>query len=132
MRLLQIVSLAALMSGLFSSLLHAQDYGIEVEVVSEDIMLVGALGITDLSGYSCSRVYITMENENDFLSSISGDANNPSYVNATTNFTTPSSEAPRPTASTACSSTSIGTSPTTAGSPSVWKARPMPWPVKRQ
>ena len=88
MRLLQIVSFAALMSGLFSpSSLHAQDYGIEVEVVSEDIgMLVGALGITDLSGYSCSRVYITMENENDFLSSISGDANNPSYVNTTTNF----------------------------------------------
>ena len=50
-------------------------------------MLVGALGITDrLSGYSCSRVYITMENENDFLSSISGDANNPSYVSTTTNF----------------------------------------------
>ena len=62
---------------LLPSMLSAQ-YGLEVEVVSEDIgVLVGTLGTTDLTGYSCYRAYITMENEDDFLSSISGDMNNP-------------------------------------------------------
>ena len=70
---------------LFSVQTQAQQYGLEVEVVSENIgPLVGALGVTDLSGYSCYRAYVTMENEDDFLSSISGDANNPTYVNSTT------------------------------------------------
>lgn len=71
---------------LLPSFLSAQ-YGLEVEVVSEDIgMLTGALGTIDLTGYSCYRAYITMENEDDFLSSISGDATNPTYITTTTDF----------------------------------------------
>ena len=67
--------------------LSAQQYGLEVEVVNEDIgVLVGALGNTDLTGYTCYRAYITMENEDDFLSSISGDAVNPTYITTTTTF----------------------------------------------
>jgi len=58
-----------------------------VEVITEDIgPLVGALGTVDLTGYSCYRAYITMENEADFLSSISGDAINSTYVTTTTDF----------------------------------------------
>ena len=58
--------------GLFLSCLNAQQqiavstasapdgYGIEVEVVNENIgILVGALGVTDLTGYS-TRLYVTM------------------------------------------------------------------------
>ncbi len=72
---------------LFPSLLSAQQYGLEVEVVNEDIgVLVGALGSTDLTGYTCYRAYITMQNEDDFLSSISGDAVNPTYITTTTTF----------------------------------------------
>ena len=64
-----------------------EGYDVELEVVSEDIgMLVGALGITDLTGYSCSRLYVTMVNSDDFLSSVSGDATNPTYVNTDANF----------------------------------------------
>ena len=64
-----------------------EGYDVEVEVVSEDIgMLVGALGITDLTGYSCSRIYVTMVNSDDFLSSVSGDATNPTYINTDANF----------------------------------------------
>ena len=64
-----------------------EGYEVEVEVVSEDIgMLVGALGITDLTGYSCSRLYVVMNNADDFMSSVSGDIINPTYVNTTTEF----------------------------------------------
>ena len=64
-----------------------EGYDVEVEVVTEDIgMLVGALGITDLTGYSCSRIYVTMVNSDDFLSSVSGDATNPTYINTDANF----------------------------------------------
>ena len=59
--------LGLLMALLFSVQTQAQQYGLEVEVVSENIgPLVGALGVTDLSGYSCYRAYVTMENEDDF------------------------------------------------------------------
>lgn len=62
-------------------------FGLEVEVVTEDIgVLIGALGVTDLTGYSTTRIYVTTENEDDFLSSVSGDATNPTLVNTTTNF----------------------------------------------
>ena len=62
-------------------------YCIEVEVVSENIgPLVGPSGTTDLTGYTCYRAYITMENEDDFLSSISGDDINPTSVTTTTDF----------------------------------------------
>ena len=72
---------------LLPSLISAQTYGLEVEVVSDDIgLLVGPTATIDLTGYSCYRAYITMENENDFLSSISGDAPNPTSVTTTTDF----------------------------------------------
>ena len=64
-----------------------EGYGLEVEVVSENVgILAGALGVVDLTGYSTSRVYITTVNEDDFLSSVSGDATNPTTVNTTTDF----------------------------------------------
>ena len=64
-----------------------EGYDLEVEVVSENIgLLVGALGATDLTGYSCKRVYVTMVNSDDFLSSVSGDSLNPTFVNTTTTF----------------------------------------------
>ena len=72
---------------LLPSLVSAQAYGLEVDVVSYDIgLLVGPMGTFDLTGYSCYRAYITMENEDDFLSSISGDATNPTLVTTTTDF----------------------------------------------
>ena len=72
---------------LLPSLVSAQSTGLEVETISEDIgILVGGLGTIDLTGYSCYQVFVTMENEDDFLSSISGDAMNPTYVNTTTDF----------------------------------------------
>ena len=56
--------------------LHAQEYGIEVEVVNENIgLLVGALGITDLTGYSTTHVYATTANSDDFVSSVSALGN---------------------------------------------------------
>ena len=65
----------------------AQDYGLETEIVSDDIgVLVGALGVTDLTGYSTTRVYATTTNPNDFVSSVSGDATNPTLINTTTEF----------------------------------------------
>ncbi len=71
---------------LIPNLLSAQ-YGMNVEVVSEDVgVLAGALGVVDLTGYTTYRAYITMANEDDFLSSISGDASNPTYITTTTDF----------------------------------------------
>ena len=71
----------------FSPSFHAQVFGIEVEVVNENIgLLVGALGVTDLTGYSTTHVYATTENSDDFVSSISGDATNPTFVNTSTSF----------------------------------------------
>ena len=53
-----------------------EGYDLEVEVVNEDIgLLVGALGVTDLTGYSSTRLYVTMNNATDFMSSVSGDVN---------------------------------------------------------
>jgi hypothetical protein len=73
---------------LVQSHIQAQnDYALEIETVSEDIgMLVGPLGITDLTGYSTTRLYIGNMNPNDFLSSVSGDATNATLVNTTTDF----------------------------------------------
>ena len=54
-----------------------EGYDLEVEVVSEDIgLVVGPLGAIDLTGYSCTRLYVTMNNATDFMSSVSGDAMN--------------------------------------------------------
>ena len=64
-----------------------EGYDLEVEVVSENIgLLVGALGPVDLTGYSSTRLYVTMNNTDDFMSSVSGDVVNPTYVNTTTSF----------------------------------------------
>ena len=67
--------------------LHAQEYGIELEVVNENIgLLVGALGITDLTGYSSTHCLYVDDGTtaDDFVSSVSGDATNPTYVNTST------------------------------------------------
>ena len=80
--LLTLFSLSILIPAGFS-----QNYSLEEEVVSADIgLLVGALGIVDLTGYSCTRYYVNMENTDDFMSSVSGDETNPTYVNTTTSF----------------------------------------------
>ena len=64
-----------------------EGYDLEVEVVNEDIgLLVGALGVTDLTGYSSTRLYVTMNNATDFMSSVSGDSTNPTLVETTTNY----------------------------------------------
>ncbi|MDA9864438.1 hypothetical protein N9C70_05165, partial [Flavobacteriales bacterium] len=64
-----------------------EGYALEIEVVSEDIGVVaGPLGPVDLTGYNCTRLYVTMNNATDFMSSVSGDAINPTFVNTTTNF----------------------------------------------
>ena len=64
-----------------------EGYDLSVETVAENIgPLIGALGVTDLTGFSCTRIYVTMNNETDFMSSVSGDQNNPTYVNTTTTF----------------------------------------------
>jgi len=64
-----------------------EGYDLEVEVVTENVgVLVGALGVVDLTGFSTTRLYVTMNNEDDFMSSVSGDETNPTYVNTTTNF----------------------------------------------
>ena len=71
----------------FSFSIQAQQYGIEIETVSEDIgLLVGALGVTDLTGYSTTRIYATTANSDDFVSSVSGDAVNPTILSTTTTF----------------------------------------------
>ena len=60
---------------------------IEVELVNPNIgILSGALGTVDLTGYACYRIYIHLNSPDDFLSSVSGDATNPTYINTTTNF----------------------------------------------
>ena len=80
-----ILSLFALL--LCSQPSYSQGYALEEEVVNENIgVLIGALGPVDLSGYSCTRLYVTMANADDFMSSVSGDAVNPTYVNTTTDF----------------------------------------------
>ena len=72
---------------LLPSLVSGQQYGIEVDTVSSDIgLLVGALGTTDLTGYSTVQAFITMENEGDFLSAISGDIVNQTSITTTTSF----------------------------------------------
>ena len=64
-----------------------EGYALEIEVVSEDIGVVaGPLGPVDLTGYNCTRLYVTMNSASDFMSSVSGDATNPTLVTTTTNF----------------------------------------------
>ena len=64
-----------------------EGYSVVTEVVSEDIgVLAGLLGNIDLTGYSSTRVYVETVNPSDFLSSVSGDATNPTYVESTESF----------------------------------------------
>ncbi|MBL6645351.1 MAG: T9SS type A sorting domain-containing protein [Flavobacteriales bacterium] len=64
-----------------------EGYALEVTVVNEDIgILVGALGVTDLTGFSSTRLYVTMNNADDFMSSVSGDITNPTLIETTTSF----------------------------------------------
>ena len=64
-----------------------EGYELELEVVAEDIgLLAGALGVTDLTGYSCTHLFVVMNNADDFMSSVSGDLTNPTYINTTTDL----------------------------------------------
>lgn len=63
------------------------DFNFVTEVVSSDIgQLVGAVGTTDLTGYTCTRVYLQTSNSNDFVTSVSGDDVTPISINTTTEF----------------------------------------------
>lgn len=44
------------------------------------------MGSVDLTGYSSTRIYVETVNATDFVSSVSGDATNPTYLETTTNF----------------------------------------------
>jgi hypothetical protein len=46
----------------------------------------GTVGTTDLTGYTTYRVYATLPNADDFLSSVSGDSEFPTFVNTSTAF----------------------------------------------
>ena len=59
-------------------------YGLEIDTVATDIGLLS--DGTDLSGYSTYRLYVTTPNADDYLSSVSGDANNPLHLSTTTTF----------------------------------------------
>ena len=84
---LSTAALALLLCFPFSPSLQAQQYGIEVETVTADVgLLVGALGVTDLTGYSTTQIYATTINSDDFVSSVSGDAANPTFINSTAPF----------------------------------------------
>ena len=64
-----------------------EGYGLFDEIVTDNVgVLVGALGVTDLTGYSTYRLYVETVNPTDFVSSVSGDATNPTFVNTTTSF----------------------------------------------
>ena len=49
-------------------------------------LLVGALGTTDLTGYTCYRVYMQTLDPTDFVTSVSGNINTPLDVSTTTSF----------------------------------------------
>ena len=62
-------------------------YSLEVEVINENVgPVIGATGLADLTGYSTTRIYVVTNNATDFVSSVSGDATNPTYVETTTSF----------------------------------------------
>ena len=64
------------------------EYTLITEVVAENIgQLVDAAGNpTDLTGYSTTRIYFQTENPNDFVSSVSGTSEAPTYVTTTSDF----------------------------------------------
>ena len=82
-----VIGLLLVLLGLVSSPIKAQQYGLEVEVFAENLgILVDFEETFDLTGFVSYRVYITMENEGDFLSSISGDNLSPTNISTTTTF----------------------------------------------
>ena len=62
-------------------------FSIQVDTVATNIgPLVGALGVVDLTGYSCYRLYLSCESSTDLLQSVFGDAENPTSINTSTSF----------------------------------------------
>ncbi|MGB0171539.1 MAG: hypothetical protein ACPF8Y_06115, partial [Flavobacteriales bacterium] len=64
-------------------------YGLEVEVIHEDIgLLIGATGETvDLTGYSTTRIWMTMAQEDDFMLAVAGGGGTaPSHTVTTGQF----------------------------------------------
>ena len=55
-------------------------YALNVETYVEHD---GVVGSVDLTGHTTYRVYLEMQNETDFLSCISGEAENPLILNST-------------------------------------------------
>ena len=56
-----------LLACLFTLLHIPAQYSLTEEVVAEDIgVLIGALGVTDLTGYSCTQLYVNMINDDDW------------------------------------------------------------------
>ena len=64
------------------------EYTLITEVIAENIgQLVDAAGnTTDLTGYRTTRIYFQTENPNDFVSSVSGTSEAPTYVTTTSDF----------------------------------------------
>ena len=96
-----------------------EGYDLEVEVVAEDIgVLISPITFqaVDLTGYSCTRLYVTMNNATDFMSSVSGDATNPTIGRDDDKLSSmPCWVQPLPMASTRCFSGSTQSCPMTAG-----------------
>ena len=64
------------------------EYTLITEVVAENIgqLVDAASNTTDLTGYSTTRIYFQTENPNDFVSSVSGTSELPTYVTTTADF----------------------------------------------
>ena len=76
-------SLLLLLGVIFAFSTQAQVTGMEVELVTEHD---GVVGTTDLTGFSTYRVYVTLENNDDFLSAIFGLAATPMNISSSTSF----------------------------------------------
>jgi hypothetical protein len=58
-------------------------YWLEVEAYAEHD---GLIGTVDLTGFTTYRIYLNMVNETDFLSAVSGEADNPLMLNSTSDI----------------------------------------------
>ena len=62
-------------------------FSISIDTVSSNLgPQVGALGVVDLTGYSCYRLYVQCESEDDLLQAVAGDNVNPTTLTSTTSF----------------------------------------------